>query len=184
MACLNSHIKGFLEKIGKEYSFQPELLKGEMEDSVVKKSIFAESGHIWEPYLKLDVLCLAFVYCRHSMEMQKMSGFGVKDCLSEAILGWKCFGRYNKDREFYTFNDKYVRDFIRKSIKGGRCGVYNRYFKSNQCEEILNTIKENLEINHNQISNKVDDFLKYINTKRDGFKLEIENDEKDYRKKN
>ena len=43
------------------------------------------------------------------MEMQKMCGFGIKDCLTEASLGWKCFGTYNKDREFYTFNDKYVR---------------------------------------------------------------------------
>ena len=63
------------------------------------------------------------------MEMQKMSGFGIKDCLTEASLGWKCFGTYNKDREFYTFNDKYVRDFIRKSIKGGRVGAFVRYFE-------------------------------------------------------
>ena len=48
---------------------------------------------------------------------KKMSGFGIKDCLTEASLGWKCFGTYNKDIEFYTFNDKYVRNFIRKSIK-------------------------------------------------------------------
>ena len=39
------------------------------------------------------------------MEMEKMSGFGIKDCLTEASLGWKCFGTYNKDREFNTFND-------------------------------------------------------------------------------
>ena len=61
-----------------------------------------------------------------------MSGFGRKDCLTEASLGWKCFGTYNKDREFYTFNDKYVRDFIRRSIKGGRVGAYIRYFESKQ----------------------------------------------------
>ena len=58
---------------------QPELLKGEIEHSVVNKSNFAGLRHIWEPYLKLDVLCLAFIYARHSMEMQNMSGFGIKD---------------------------------------------------------------------------------------------------------
>ena len=180
--CTKSHIKGSLEKIGKEYGLQPELLKGEMEHSVINKNNFAELRHIWEPYLKLDVLCLAFIYGRHSMEIQKMTGFGIKDCLTEASLGWKCFGTYNKDREFYTFNNKYVRDFIRKSIKGGRVGAFNRYFESKQCEEILNTIKKHLKINDNEISIIIDKYLKYINTKRDEFKLEFENCEKDYEK--
>ena len=115
------------------------------------------------------------------MEMQKMSGFSIKDCLTEASIGWKCFGTYNKDREFYTFNNKYVRDFIRKSITGGRVGAFNRYFESNQYEEILNTIKKHLKINHNEISNIIDKFLKYNNTKRDEFKTEFENGGKDYR---
>ena len=74
--------------------------------------------------------------------MQKMFGFGIKDCLTEASLGWKCFGTYNKDREFYTFNKKYVRAFIRKSLKGGRMGSFTTYFESNQCEEIINVFKK------------------------------------------
>ena len=82
----NLHIKGSLEKIGREYKLQPELLKGKIEHSVVNKINFPELGHIWEPYLKLDVLCLAFIYARQSMEMQKMSGFGIKDCSTEASL--------------------------------------------------------------------------------------------------
>ena len=65
------------------------------------------------------------------MEMKKMIGFGIKDCLTECSLGWKCFGTYNKVREFYTFNDKYVRNFIRESIKGGRVAAFNRCFESN-----------------------------------------------------
>ena len=92
--CPESHIKGSLEKIGREYGLQPELLKGEIEHSVVDKSNFTELGHIWEPHLKLGVLCLAFIYAKHSMEVQKMSGFGTKDFLTEASLGWKCFGTY------------------------------------------------------------------------------------------
>ena len=182
--CSKSHIKGSLEKIGKEYNLQPELLKGEMDHSLINKNNFVKLRHIWEPYLISDVLCLAFIYARHSMEMQKMTGFGIKDCLTEASLGWKCFGTYNKNREFYTFNDKYVRDFIRKSIKGGRVGAFNRYFESNQCEEILNTKKKHLKIDDDEISNIIDKYLKYINTKRDEFKTEFENGEKDYRKIN
>ena len=60
--------------------------------------------------------------------MQKLSGFGIKDCLTEANLCWQCFRKYNKDRDFHTFNDKYVRDFISKSTEGGRVAALNRYF--------------------------------------------------------
>ena len=159
------------------------LLKGETEHFVFNKSNFANLRQVWEPYLELDVLCLAFIYVRHSMEMQKMSGFGIKDCLVEASLGGKCFGTYSKDRDVYTFNDKKVRDFIRQSIQGGKVAALNRYFESNQCEEKLNITKKHLKLNDNEISNKVDEFLNYINTERDEFKLEIKNGEKGYRKK-
>ena len=115
---------------------------------------------------------------------KKMSSFGIKGCLTEASLGWKCFGIYNKDREFYIFNDKYVRNFIRKSIKDGRVGAFIRYFESSQCENILNIIKKHIKINNNEISNIIDKYLKYINTKRDEFKIEFEIKEKDYRKIN
>ena len=67
---------------------------------MINKSNFADLGHIWEPYLRLDVLCLAFLYARQCMKMQKMSGFGIKGCSTEASLGWKCFGKNNKDRGF------------------------------------------------------------------------------------
>ena len=58
-----------------------------------------------------------------------MSGFGIKDCLTEASFGRKCFGKYNNDRDFYKLNDKYVRDFICKSIKRGKVAALNRYFQ-------------------------------------------------------
>ena len=29
-----------------------------------------------------------------------MSSFGIKDCSTEANLGWKCFGTYNKGQVF------------------------------------------------------------------------------------
>ena len=182
--CSKSHIKGSLNKIGNEYGLQPELLKGEIEHSIINKNNFVELRHIWEPHLISDVLCLDFIYARHSMEMQNMTGFGIKGCLTEASLGWKCFGTYNKDREFYTFNDKYVRSFIRNSIKGGRCGAFIRYFESNQSDEIMSTIKKHLKIDDNETSNIIDEYSNYFNTKRNEFKLEFENGEKDYRKIN
>ena len=82
-----SHNKGILEKIGREYYLQPELLDGEIEQSVIIESNFADLKHIWEALLKSDVLFLAYLYGRHSMEMHKKSVFGIKDRLTEASLG-------------------------------------------------------------------------------------------------
>ena len=76
------------------------------------------------------------------MQMQNLSSFGTKDCLTEANSDWKCFGNYNKDREFHTINDKYFRDFLCKLIKGGKCGSFNRYFESEQFDEIMLTIEK------------------------------------------
>ena len=150
ITCSKAHIKGSLERIGREYGLQPEFLKGEIEHTVINKCNFADLRHIWEPYLRSDMLCWAFIYARRSMAMQNMSGFGITDCLTEASLGWKCLGTYTKDREFYTFNDKYVTDFVRKSIKDGRVAAFNRYLESNQCEKKINTIKKHLKKNDNE----------------------------------
>ena len=90
------------------------------------------------------MLRLAFLYDRPSMEMQNKSGFGIKNCSKEASLWWKCFGTYKKYQAIYTFKDKSVRDFFRKSTKGGRVAALNRYFEPNRCEEILNTTKNTL----------------------------------------
>ena len=98
--CTKPHIKRSSEKIGKEYSLESEHLKGEIEHSVKNKCTCAGLSLIWDPYLCLDMFCLAFIYARHSMEMQKLSGFGIKDCLTEASIGWNCFGTYDKNREF------------------------------------------------------------------------------------
>ena len=85
--CSKSQIKVSFERIGREYRLQPELLEAEIEHSIINKSNFADLRHIWEPYRNKDVLCLAFIYARHSMEMQNVNGFGIKDCLTEASLG-------------------------------------------------------------------------------------------------
>ena len=71
------------------------------------------------------MLCLAFIFARRSMEMQNMSGHDIKECLTEASLGWKCFRKKYKDLEFLTFNYKNVRDFNRELVKSGRVSALN-----------------------------------------------------------
>ena len=43
--------------------------------------------------------------------MQEKNDYGNTEYLTEAISGWKGFGKYNKNREFDTFNDKLLEIF-------------------------------------------------------------------------
>ena len=67
----------------------------------------------------------------------------MKYCLSLPGLGWKYFNslRKEKDEPIYTYNDKYMRWFVRQGIKGGRTCVFNQYYKSKHCDDILKNYK-------------------------------------------
>ena len=54
--------------------------------------------------------------------MEEITGFSMKDSLSAPGLGWNYFSsmRDEEDEPIYTFNDKYMRDFVRRSTNAGR----------------------------------------------------------------
>ena len=96
----------------------------------------------WLPYVKNDVLRTVFSYARYMKTMEEMTGFSMKDCLSLPGLGWKNFNslRTEQDEPIYTYNDKYMRWFVRRSIKRGRVCAFNQYYKSSICDDILKII--------------------------------------------
>ena len=158
-----------LEKTGKECGFQPDLLiKREIKHSKVTKYVCASINKIWESYFKINASCLGSINARYSLEMLKISGFVMKDSTTGTSLGWKCFERYNKNRELHTFTDKNVRDRIRRAIKGGRVCALNQYLESKQCEQMLHTVEKDLGMSDEEIeiSSKVDYYMKYIQSKK------------------
>ena len=62
--------------------------------------------------------------------MEEIRGFAMKDCLTVPRLGWKYFNSLRRDENepVYTYNDKYMRWFVRQSIKGGRVCAFNQKF--------------------------------------------------------
>ena len=54
--------------------------------------------------------------------MEDITSFSMKDCLSLPGSGGKYFKclRTEEDEPIYTNNDKYMRWFVRQSVKGGR----------------------------------------------------------------
>ena len=79
-------------------------------------------------YVKNDVLCTAFSYASYCKAMEEFTEFSMKACLSAPGLGWKYFKsmRDESDEPSYTYNDKYLGDFVRRSIKRSRVCAFNQ----------------------------------------------------------
>ena len=126
--CGMTHLNYSLKKLGKTFELPKELLKTEMDHNDIDANNYKDKKDIWLPYVKNDVLCTSYCYARYSKAMEEITGFSMKDCLSLPGLGWKYFNslRTEEDEPIYTYNDKYMRWFVRQSIKGGRVCAFNQ----------------------------------------------------------
>ena len=61
----------------------------------------------------------------------------------------------------YVYIGPFLRNFARKSTEGGRCNVFNQYYKSGFPDEVFNIISKKLNVNGNicEIFEKFFDFL-------------------------
>ena len=105
----------------------------------------------WLPYPKNDVLSGAFSYARYTKGMGEKTKFGMKNNLTLAILANKYFNssRDENDEPIYTYNDEFLRLFVRKTIKGGRWGSFNQQYKSSISDEVFNITSEDLDVQGN-----------------------------------
>ena len=113
--CGMTHLNYSLKKLGKAFKLQKELLKTEMNHDEVDGNKNKDKINEWLPYVENDVLCTAFSYARYIKAMEEITGFSMKDCLSLPGLGLKYFNslRTEEDEPIYTYNDKYMRWFVR-----------------------------------------------------------------------
>ena len=127
----NDSFKLLSKKLGKTFKMPKELLKTEMDHDGIDENNCKDKKDEWLPYVKNDVLCTAYSYARYIKAMEEITGFSLKDCLSLPGLGWKYFNSLRtEDEPIYTYDDKYMRWFVRQSIKGGRVFAFNQYYKS------------------------------------------------------
>ena len=147
--CGKTHLNYSLEKLGKTFKLQKDLLKTKMNHNAVYSDTWKDKKDEWLDYVKKDVLCTAFFYARYSKAMEEITGFGMKDCLSLPGLGWKHFNwlRTEEDEAIYTYNEKYMRWFLRQSIKGGRVCAFNQYYKSNHYNDVKRILSKELGVN-------------------------------------
>ena len=183
--CGMTHLNYSLKKLGKTFKLQKELLKTEMDHKEVYSDTWKDKKVEWLTYVKNDVLCTAFSYARYCKAMEDITGFSMKDCLSIPGLGWKYFNslRTEEDEPIFTYNDNYMRWFVRQSIKGGRVGAFNQYYKSKHFEDIKKIISKFLDVK-GTVYEIFEEYLKYKKKVYDIFKKEYENQFNDYRYEN
>ena len=190
--CGRVHINKSLRKIGESYKLQPSLLKQELEHDEVYEDTWEEKENEWLPYVKNDVLSTAFCYARYTMRMEELKNFGMKNSLTLPSLANKLFNslRDENDEPIYTYTDPFMRNFLRKSIKGGRCNAFNQRYKSEISDEVFNIISKELKVNGNDFENleKYFEFLiKYekqyaeeFNSKYDDYRFINEKEKTDF----
>ena len=83
--------------------------------------------------------------------MQEITKFSMKDCLGLPGLGLKYFNNFRteQDEAIYTYNDKYMRWFVRQAAYGGRVCALNQYYKSKISDDIFNILSKELNVDGN-----------------------------------
>ena len=96
-----------------------------MDHDEIYEDIWEEKENEWLPYVKNDALSTAFCYARYTMGMEELTGFGMKNSLTLPSLANKFFNSLGNenDEPIYNYTDPLMRNFVRQSIKGGRCNV-------------------------------------------------------------
>ena len=124
--CGRVHIYKSLKKIGESYILQESLNKKELEHDEIFEDTWEERENEWLPYVKNDVLSFAFCYARYTMGMEKLTGFGMKNSLTLPSLANKNFNnlRDENNEPVHTYTDPFMRNFVRKAIKGGICKCF------------------------------------------------------------
>ena len=180
--CGMTHLNYSLKKLGKTFELPKELLKTEIDHNDIDGINYKDKKDIWLPYVKNDVLCTAHSYARYIAEVKEITGFSMKDCLSLPGLGWKYFNslRTEEDEPIYTYNDKYMRWFVRQSIKGGRVCAFNQYYKSDHYNDIKRILSKELCVKGN-IYDIIEEYLKYKKKYYNIYEKEYESQFNDYR---
>ena len=174
-----------LETLGKTFELPKLLWKTEMNHDDIDGNNYKDKKDFWLPYVKMDVLSTSYCYARYSKAMQEITGCSMIDCLSLPSLGFNYFNslRTDQDELIYTYNDKYMRHFVSQAAYGGRVCAFNQYSKSKICDDILNIVTKELNV-EGLTYEKIEAYMNYKNEQYKVFEKEYEDQFDEYRKEN
>ena len=171
-----------MKKIGESYKLQENLLKKELEHDEIYEDTWEARENECLPYVKNNVLSTAFCYGRYTMGMEKLTNFGMKKSLTLPSLANKYFNslRNENDEPIYTYTDQFMRNFVRKAIKGGRCNAFNQHYNSEISDKVFNIISKELNVNGN-ICYLLEKYFKFSNKYEKRYGKEFDSRYDDYR---
>ena len=180
--CGRVHINQKLRKIGESYILQESLLKKELEHDEIYEDTYEAKENECLPYVKNDLLSTAFCYARYTMGMEELTEFGMKNSLTLPSLANKYFNslRDENDEPIYTYTDPFMRNFVRKAIKGGRCNAFNQHYKSEISDEAFNIISKELNVN-GDICDLLEKYFNILNKYEKQYGKEFDSRYDDYR---
>ena len=116
------------------------------------------------------------------MGMEDLTEFGMKNSLTLPSLANKYFNslRDENDEPIYTYTDPFMRNFVRKAIKGGRCNAFNQHYKSEISDGVFNIISKQLNINGN-ICDILEKYFEFLNKYEKRYAKEFDSKYDDYR---
>ena len=143
-----THLNYSLKKLGRTFELQKESLKTEMNHDEVDCNNYKVEKDGRLDYVKKDALCTAFSYAGYCEAIEENTGYSMKDYLSAPGLRWKHFTsfRTEEDEQIYTCIDKYMRHFVRVSIKGGRVCSFSQSYKSIICGDVSKIISREIKV--------------------------------------
>ena len=114
--------------------------------------------------------------------MEERTGFSMKDCSSLLGLGLKCFNslRTEQDEPIYTYNENYMRWFVRQAAYGRGVCRFNQYYKSKSCNDVLKIISKEFCVEGNDYD-IIEAYMEYKNKRFKIFEKEYEDQFNDYR---
>ncbi|ESO88564.1 hypothetical protein LOTGIDRAFT_165347 [Lottia gigantea] len=149
-----------------------------------------ELRHEWEPYAKRDTLCLGACLIKYNQVTKEVVNQNMSNNLtapSLSLKGWYYLYHYDKEmveeewyettrmvakhtekeniEKVYSHTNPFIRNFIRRSIKGGRVSANRKSFETNKMDEICNVLKEH--ISQTESNNIIDLFKEYSASTKD-----------------
>ena len=73
-----------------------------------------------------------------------------------------------------------MRNFVRKSNKGGRCNAFNQHYKSEISDEVFNNISKELNVNGN-VCDILEKYFEFLNKLEKEYPKEFDSKYDDYR---
>ena len=116
------------------------------------------------------------------MGMEELTNFGMKNSLTLPSLASKYFNslRNENDEPIYTYTDPFMRNFVRKSIEGGRCNAFNQHYKSEISDEVFNIISKELNVNGN-VCDILEKYFQFVNKLEKEYANEFDSKYDEYR---